>query len=105
MTSPTATALTYDGTIPIDDTTVQDWVRNGVTRVRVQFLMDLPSIIDAAGMDEFNDLVDDTIGLSLVDLAYGFARPSPGDDLPEDTALLWVEGDLDPSMLTDESGA
>lgn len=104
-TPAAVTVRTWDGQLPIDDDTVRGWVRDGVTRVRIHFVMDLGSIIDATGMDEFNALVDETVGVSLTDLAYGFAAPARDDGLAEDSTLMWVEGGIDEIWFDPEGEA
>lgn len=89
------TVLSYNGTVPVGHETIMGWVREGVTRVRIEFVAPLGDIIDAHGMDDWNNYVDETVGISLVDLDYGFAKPSADDDLGTDNALLYVEGDID----------
>ena len=89
------TVLSYNGTVPVGRETVLTWVREGVTRVRIEFVAPLGDIIDAHGMDDWNNYVDETVGLSRVDLDCGFGKPSADDDLGTDNALLYVEGDID----------
>jgi hypothetical protein len=85
----------HSGEVPVSDDTVRGWLRDGVTRVRVEFTASLSDLIGARGMDEWSEFVDEIIGISLTDLAYGFAQPDRADDLSHDVALLFVEGDLD----------
>lgn len=89
----------YNGAIPVQKETIQEWVRDGVTRVRIEFFAGINEIIDARDMDEWNEFVDETVGMSLTDLSYGFVRPDGNeeDEVPKfsPNALMFVEGDID----------
>lgn len=100
------TAVFYDASgfhmLPVPEATVREWIDRGVTRVRIQFLMDLDSIIEAQGMEGWNEMVDEVTGVSLTDLSYGFAKPDPDDQLIDTVAVLYVEGDLDYGMYPED---
>ncbi len=85
----------YNGVLPIEEETVKTWLAEGVTRVRIEFVASIDDMIWVRDMDEWNDFVDERVGVSLTDLAYGFAKSDPEDDLDDQHALLFVEGDLD----------
>lgn len=91
--------LIHDGAVPVDEDTVRGWQERGVQRVRINFVASLTDMIEARDMEEWNNFVDETVGVSLVDLSYGVAKPDPSDEYGEDSLLLWVEGDLDEGLL------
>lgn len=100
------TVFLYDASgfdlLPVPEPTVRGWIDQGVTRVRIHFLMDLDSIIEAQGMEDWNEVVDEVTGVSLTDLSYGFAKPDPDDPLIDTVTVLYVEGDLDYGMYPEE---
>lgn len=91
--------LIHDGAVPVDEDTVRVWQARGIKRVRINFVADLMDLIEARDMNEWNNFVDEMVGVSLVDLSYGVAKPDPDDKYGEGDLLLWVEGDLDESLL------
>lgn len=59
--------------------------------LRVTFTASLKDLIEAEGMDDWNERVENATGLSLNDLSYGVLQSArDGADL-----TLWVEGDWD----------
>jgi hypothetical protein len=89
----------YDGIVPVDEETVAEWWRDGVERVRITFIAHLDDLLGADRMEGWSEAVDEIVGVSLTDLAYGFAQPETGDDLGDKSVLMYVEGSLDAASL------
>lgn len=93
--------IKYTGAIPVDTDVLRDWSERGVPRVRIEFMASIYDMILCGDVGAWNDWVGWTIGVSLTDLVYGYAKPDPDDDIPEDSvvALMFVEGDIDHDWL------
>ena len=91
----------YSGLVPVETEVLRDWAERGVPRVRIEFLASMYEMILCGDVGTWNDWVDETIGVSLTDLMYGYAKPDPNDDIPEDSvvALMFVEGDINHDWL------
>lgn len=99
--------INYSSTLPVPQATLAAWLANDVQRVRVVFASSVAEMLWASGMDEWNDNVDEQIGVVLSDLHYGVDREKTEDfwrenPVEDDTVYLYVEGEVCWDFYEDE---
>ena len=81
----------YDENLPVDE----DWYKEQIGKtVAFTVWVTLEELVDIMGLAELNELMDERIGVTLMDINYQVLRIEPLEDVVANDIKLLVTGEV-----------
>lgn len=82
----------YDGQLPVP----KEWVDERLgEEVTIRYVMGLDDLIEAQGIEEMNEYLDQVTGVVLTDISYAIGKPDEDDELGNESLIIEATGILE----------